>query len=292
MLSDSSVPDVTKDNIIAGLRELGISSGAGVMVHSSLSSFGHVEGGAQTVIEAFMEVLTPEGTLMMPSFNHGGAFAEGAPGYYDPLETPTTNGTIPDLFWRLPGVYRSLQPTHAFAAWGHDAERYTKYHHRTITMGPESPLGLLQADGGFGVFVGVDYASNSFHHVVEMTLEVPCLGQRTEACPIRLPDGRLVEGRTWGWRERGCPFTDGGRYVDEMQSRGLHRQVTVGNSQLMAYRLQDCFEVIANILTHGKAGFPPCSRCPIRPRQVAETVPSDWDRENKTLLPDSPAWDY
>lgn len=34
-----------------------------VMVHSSLKSFGHVEGGADTVVDALMELLTPEGTL-------------------------------------------------------------------------------------------------------------------------------------------------------------------------------------------------------------------------------------
>ena len=111
------------------------------MVHSSLKSFGRVEGGARTVIAALMEVITPEGTLLFPSFNHGRAFEEGQPGYFDPRETPTTNGAIPDLFWRMPGVLRSLAPTHAFAAWGKNARRYMQFHHRTLTMGPESPLG-------------------------------------------------------------------------------------------------------------------------------------------------------
>ena len=108
MAETSPIPTVTGADIIAGLRELGLTRGAGVMVHSSLKSFGRVEGGARTVIAALMEVITPAGTLMMPSFNHGRAFEEGQPGYYDPRETPTSNGAIPDLFWRMPE--RPAQP--------------------------------------------------------------------------------------------------------------------------------------------------------------------------------------
>ena len=132
----------------------GLPAGAGVMVHSSLKSFGQVEGGAHTVVEALMEVLTPQGTLLMPTFNHEAPFFEGGPGYYHPAETPTVNGAIPDCFWRMPGVRRSLDPTHPFAAWGRHARRYTQFHHRTLTMGPQSPLGQLYADDGFGLLLG------------------------------------------------------------------------------------------------------------------------------------------
>lgn len=281
---------VVRSDLIAGLRSLGLEAGMGVMVHSSLRSFGYVDGGPDTVIAALMEVVTPEGTLLMPSFNHGAPFGQAGPGYFDPTETPTTNGAIPDRFWRMPGVVRSLNPTHAFAAWGKHAVRYTAHHHRTLTMGPSSPLGLLQQDGGVCLLLGVDYKANTFHHVVEMTTGAPCLGQRTEAYPIVLPDGRRVMGRTWGWRARSCPFTDNNRYADEMVT--LQRTIRIGNSVVTVYRLQDCFRAVAHILAHGKAGFPPCRACPIRPRRVPETVTSDWDAVHEQLMPDSEAWTY
>ena len=117
---------VTQDMIVAGLRRLGLSAGAQVMVHSSLKSFGTVIGGAEAVIRAIMEVLTPVGTLMMPSFNHGRAFELDGPGIFDPLTTPTSNGAIPQTFWQMEGVCRSLNPTHSFAAWGKHARTYTE----------------------------------------------------------------------------------------------------------------------------------------------------------------------
>lgn len=45
-------PWVRKEDIKAGLMRLGLKKGDTVGVHSSLSSFGHVDGGADTVIDA------------------------------------------------------------------------------------------------------------------------------------------------------------------------------------------------------------------------------------------------
>lgn len=281
---------LTKPQIIASLRELGLHAGMGVMVHSSLKSFGYVEGGPLTVIEALMDIITPAGTLMMPSFNHGAAFRPGGPGYYDPTTTPTTNGAIPNTFWQMPDVYRSLNPTHAFAAWGKDAQRYMAEHHHTLTMGPDSPLGLMHKDDGYVLLLGVNYGSNTFHHCVEMSVNAPCLGQRTEAYPMQLPDGRRVIGRTWGWRGGTCPFTDANRYADALAP--YHRQVVIGKCTATFYRMADGYRIIERILREGKAGFPGCSGCSVRPRQVAETVPSDWDVEHTCLMADSEALTY
>jgi len=285
-------PPIGREEIVTGLRQLGLSPGDGVMVHSSLKSFGRVAGGAATVIQALMDVLTPSGTLLMPSFNHGAPFRKGGAGYYDPLATPTTNGAIPNTFWQMPGVYRTYHPTHAFAAWGRNARRYTAFHHRTLTLGPDSPLGLLGREGGHALLVGVDYRVNTYHHVVEMTTGAPCLGKRTVALPVKLPDGRTVHGRTWGWRGGTCPINEPARYARLMDERRLHRQIRIGASQVTLFTLRDCFEVIAEALANGLDGFPPCSRCRVRPRPNARRVESDWDDKNQCLLPDSEAWGY
>jgi len=289
---DTSASPLGKDEIARGLRALGVRADMGLMVHSSLRSFGHVEGGPMAVIEALMEVVTAGGTLLLPTFNHDVPFRPGGPGFFDPLATPTMNGAIPDLFWRMPGVHRSLDPTHPYAAWGRHARRYVEGHHRTLTMGPQSPLGLLHADGGYGLLLGVSYASNTFHHVVETTLGVPCLGRRTEAYLIHLPDGRRVHGRTWGWRSRLCPLTDENRYGAVMRARELDRVGMIGDCRATLFALQDCFGVVAEVLRQGKDGFPPCSGCSIRTRADPHIVPSDWDEANQALKPDSAAWTY
>ena len=58
---------VNKETLVAALRQLGIQEGDLCMVHSSMKSFGHLEGGPQAVVDAFETVLGKEGTLAMPA---------------------------------------------------------------------------------------------------------------------------------------------------------------------------------------------------------------------------------
>lgn len=267
---------VRHSDLTQAFSTLGLRAGDGVMVHSSLSSLGQVRGGAETVIDALQAVLTPAGTLLMPSFNHGAPFESGGSGVFDPTTTPTTNGAIPNAFWQRPDVHRSLNPTHAFAAWGARSAQYLEGHAQTLTLGADSPLGRLWQDKGYGLLIGVDYQVNTFHHVVETITGAPCLGRRTEAYPVRLPGGQLVLGRTWGWREAPCPLTRDGSYGETLARAGLERRTTIGTATLRLFRLADAFTVIARLLREGNSNVPPCSACLIRPRRVPQTVPSDW----------------
>lgn len=58
---------ILKEEIVQKLREVGLERGDAVMVHTSLKRMGYVCGGAQTVIEALMEVVGENGTIMMPT---------------------------------------------------------------------------------------------------------------------------------------------------------------------------------------------------------------------------------
>ena len=57
----------TRETLAADLRALGLQSGMVVIVHSSLSSIGWVNGGSMAVVQALLDVITPDGTLVMPA---------------------------------------------------------------------------------------------------------------------------------------------------------------------------------------------------------------------------------
>lgn len=58
---------VAKQDIVDGLLDLGVKSGDELEVHSSLSSFGMVDGGAESVISALKEVVGKNGSIFMPA---------------------------------------------------------------------------------------------------------------------------------------------------------------------------------------------------------------------------------
>ena len=56
---------LTKQELIDQLHSIGVNEGDSLLVHSSLSKIGYVEGGAQTVVEALLETVGKNGNLLM-----------------------------------------------------------------------------------------------------------------------------------------------------------------------------------------------------------------------------------
>src|SRR5690242_7932293 len=116
-----NVPNVTQKQITNAVRALGVAPVDCLLVHSSLKCFGHVEGGAQTVVKALLECAS---TVIMPTFNYD-QFA------FDPTSTPSLTGAITEAFRQTPGAIRSLHPTHSVAAIGPLAKELCKDHEKT-----------------------------------------------------------------------------------------------------------------------------------------------------------------
>jgi aminoglycoside 3-N-acetyltransferase len=114
---------VTKLDIEDGLKKIGLSKGDVVAVHGSLSSFGRVEGGAETVVDALLDVLGAEGTLVVPTFTYG-------LDVYDPKESPSMVGAISEAVRKRTNALRSLHPTHSVAAIGELADVVTEGHEK------------------------------------------------------------------------------------------------------------------------------------------------------------------
>lgn len=275
---------IDKKEIFEGLRQIGVTPGMSIMVHSSLRAFGWVVGGPEAVIAALMDAVGPQGTILMPSFNHGAPFQPGGPNLFDPARTPTLNGRIPSVFWRMSGVMRSLNPTHPYAAWGRNAERYVSRHHLTLTMGEDSPLGLLARDGGYQLNLGTTHETTTAKHLAETLHRSPCLGLRTDVHRVRLPDGRIALHRTWSYRAQHCPLTESGELIEAgMERLHLQRKTRIGRATVTFFRVKDLLRVVWELLEHGSGPYPPCVRCPIRPLRSPATQASDWVDDPEAL---------
>lgn len=58
---------MNKAQLVEELKRVGLQEGMVLEVHSSLSSFGYIEGGAETVIEALIECVGETGSIFMPA---------------------------------------------------------------------------------------------------------------------------------------------------------------------------------------------------------------------------------
>ncbi len=156
------------------LNSLGLPTGATVMVHSSLSSFGWVNGGAQTVIEALVQSVGPEGNVLMPTLTGSPALNAKNPPHFDARQTPCWTGRIPETFRQRPDALRSLHPTHSVAIIGPQKHDLAREHQLSPTpCGKETPYFRLAERDGYVLIFGVDLKSVTLFHTVEEIAEVP-----------------------------------------------------------------------------------------------------------------------
>lgn len=149
-----------RQQIVRGLRDLGVVSGDLLMVHSSLAAIGPVAGGADTVIDALLEAVGPYGLVAMPSFSNERPF--------DPQTSPTPFGAIAEAFWRRPEARRSKHPTHSVAAIGPASAPMLRNHESADTgYGDGTPYMWLARQGGKVLLMGVDQDRNTTLHAAE-----------------------------------------------------------------------------------------------------------------------------
>ena len=178
----------TKQDLKRQLREAGLRNTDTILIHSSMKAIGRVEGGADTVLDAWMEYFE-QGRLLLPT--HTWAQMNEEHSVYDPASEESCVGLLTNLFRKRPGVVRSLHPTHSMAAYGRDAAAYVAGEENCKT--PCTPGGcydrLRQSDGKI-LLVGVGHERNTFIHSVEEVLNVPNrLTDRPVLYRVVMPDG-------------------------------------------------------------------------------------------------------
>ena len=169
---------VTRGELVTGLSNLPIAPDAVVLVHSSLKALGFVEGGPQTVVDALIEVFVKQrhATVMVPTYsiqdNMHTTLSQGVP--FNVAVTPSNLGTIPECFRKQELSFRSLHPSHSFAAIGSNAKWLLSEHHLAGTnFGRGTPMGKLLETPSYLLGLGSDIGHVTFYHCLEDMEDFP-----------------------------------------------------------------------------------------------------------------------
>ena len=147
------------------------------MVHSSLRSLGHVAGGAGTVVDALLDAVGKEGTVMVPNLPFRGSlnrYLETDP-TFDVRTTPSRMGAVTEALRKRPKARRSLHSSHSAAVVGALRDEMTRDHETCdLTCGVTSPYYRnAHRPNGFVLMIGVDLHCMTTFHAVEETNELP-----------------------------------------------------------------------------------------------------------------------
>jgi aminoglycoside N3'-acetyltransferase len=249
MGSRARSPSLSQGEIEAGLKHLGLTRGDTVEVHSSLSSFGWVEGGAATVVNALMEVVGEEGAIVMSAYpvskplpltdreKERGITAKVRL-FGEDYDGPSGMGAIADEFRHRPATV--LGPGfHRVCAWGHNAQLLGEgYQH------------LLEIDGWVLLLgVGIGYVS-SMHQAEKVGIPpevVECVKVPDE---IRrdYPDDIYL---SWG----GPPEDGWGKVLIEADRRGLVKRRKIGSSECMLFKARQVVGIYEEALRTDPLGL-------------------------------------
>jgi len=236
---------VHKEDIKAGLRKLGLKKGDSVGVHSSLRSFGHVEGGADAVIDALLEIVGKGGNVMMSTHSANLGKDQRTPEEiamgvswllkilpYDPEKTPVTTGIIPETFRKRKGVIRGSHPSHSVAASGPKAKELSEGWHS-----------LLEMDG-YILLIGVDLDRCTAMHLAEKLVQFPAHILKKITPPKWFVE-KYPEGE-WEW-DFG-PYPDFAKLAEPCVKRGIMKSVKVGEATLRLVRLRELIDLYVEYL--------------------------------------------
>ena len=254
------------DDLRADFETLDIEAGDEVVVHSSLSSIGWVDGGADAVVDALVETVGETGTVVVPTFTS--EFARHEP--FDPDTTPSQTGAVTEALRKRPAAVRSAHPTHSVAAIGPAAPTLTADHAYLNSLGRDSPLHRLALRGGKILLVGVGNERNSSLHVAEALSNLPYKAEMRTAYVLGdTGERREVETSRVG-NAAGFPKLD-----PLAACRGAFTRGTVGDANATVMRGDEILEIAQEVLRDHPAFLlcddPDCWWCPDARRQVADS---------------------
>lgn len=208
----------------------------------SLRSFGHVQGGADTLISALLPNVA---ALMMPTHtyvtmitplvgpaNNGIAYGRGqdqnrmAEPFSPQMPADRLMGILPETLRQRPGARRSTHPILSFT--GINVDRALKS--QTLKE-PLAPIRILEENGGWVLLLGVDHTANTTIHYAEM------LAGRRQFIRWALTETGIVD----------CPAFPGcsaGFKPLEKDLARVTREIQVGEAVVRAMPMKAIVEVV------------------------------------------------
>ena len=238
------------DDLLNGFAQTGAQPGDLLMFHSSYKSFGGVDGGADTVIDALVECVLPDstksdaeaGAVFFPTY---GVNAWCNQHYWHIGETPSEMGAISEAARLRQESTRTMHPIHNFAIIG--GWRQSFNFQNLESYGERSPYNLFNVENGLVISAGVPWDDTfTMVHYAERLANAPWRRYKKFA-------GTYVDSwgqaslRTYSMHVRRDmqTITSVARLYDEyLVPRGVVKQVRIGGSLVSYFRTAEYVDAV------------------------------------------------
>ncbi len=243
----------SKADLLFDLKRSGLKSDDTLMVHSSLKSFGKING--SDIIDAFKEYFK-DGLIVFPT--HTWATINADDMIFDADSTPSCVGALTNIARNSDGFVRSMHPTHSVCAYGKNKLAYIANDLKSSTpVSPTGCFGRLKDLNAKIVFLGAPLSKNTFIHSIEEEMNVP--DRFTEHIY------HFISTSKSGKREYDMPrhFSTKSPHISDHYEKLLPHffkkeiayQCHIGNSLTTIVDAKKCYDYVRALLTKNKHIF-------------------------------------
>ncbi len=240
-----------KNDFVTQLKNIGIAEGDVLLVHSSLSKIGYVDGGAQTIIDALLEAVGEKGHLLMPNSPNDSFqldYIQKNP-VFDVLHSPSKLGKITETFRLMPQAMRSESPTEPVSCIGPNAAYFVGTHFGNETpYNQNSPFYKVAKAKGKILYIGVtlDNAGTSLH-VLEDLVEsfiFPVYYPETFSVQVIDAQGKVKEMKTKVHNPEQSKLRKCDELLPLFESEQAMKRVKFGNAETILFDAYTMLEVM------------------------------------------------
>jgi aminoglycoside 3-N-acetyltransferase len=247
-----------KTQLIGAFRSLGIERGDALMVHSGFDTTNGFTGSPNDFIDVLLEVLGPEGHLLMVSMPYMSStydyLSQGK--IFDVRKTVSHMGVVSETFRRRGDVLRSQHPTHPILAKGPKAAWLVEQHENCLyPCGKGTPFEKLLQLGGKVLFFDASFFTLTFFHYLEERIkhriDFPLFFPQPFEVPFIDREGSRRVMRTYVYTLEANRRRRPQISKDELDKRGLIKYGRIGKSFLQLVRTEDLVGVIDDMAARG-----------------------------------------
>jgi aminoglycoside 3-N-acetyltransferase len=224
----------TVEHIKANIADLGLRTGDSVIVHCAYKKTGGIDGGAEALLETLIQLVGPDGALLLPNLNIPGEFTADNPPRFDVQKDPIRHmiGILPEVFKYKYAEYFSLHPTHALTGIGGRAPELLSAHEQAgVPCGAHTPWDKNARTGGKILLIGVNQHSNTTYHSAEEHIPDPyqLTAELIPGTVIFNGEEIAAASRLHRW----CNQVDFNIMNEELESQGILRTGKIGNAEAL-----------------------------------------------------------
>lgn len=163
----------TANDVVGKLKSLGVGYGTNICLHSSWGSMFGCKSTPMELIQAVLELIGPEATLMMPAITNPNNIE-----VFDVRKTSSISGVVSETFRKMDGVKRSINICSSACAYGPNAKFLVEDHLKSKKPWDEfSPWHKFCELGGVVVELGlhryINYISIMHCTTCELSKDIP-----------------------------------------------------------------------------------------------------------------------